>query len=80
MVNFDLPVDRSKPSVERPYPRAKELQSVDRAVDRPKRLETCTLLCTLIDRAGRPTTGPVNRPVDRQHKTGRDKGHEYWSF
>ena len=46
-----LTVDRS---VDRPHPRVGYLQSVDRPVDRPKWLASVHVLCTSVDRSGRP--------------------------
>ena len=44
-----------------PHPRVGCFQSVDRPVDRPKWLAMCTFSCTSVDRAGRPTSDPVDR-------------------
>ena len=57
-----LTVDRS---VDRPHPRVGYLQSVDRSVDRPKWLSSVHVLCTSVDRSGRPTLGPVDRSTAR---------------
>ena len=35
--------------------------SVDRLVDQPTGLQTCTCLCTSVDRIGRPASGAVDR-------------------
>ena len=45
--------------------RAKLSGPVDRPVDRPYVCQTCTRLCTSVDRNGRPAHGAVDRAVDR---------------
>ena len=78
------PVDRSvdRPSltvdqsVDRPHPRVGYLQSVDRPIDRPKWLASVHILCTSVDRSGRPTLGPV----DRQSLADSKSGLKTWVF
>ena len=57
--------------------RARLSGPVDRPVNRPFVCQTCTRLCTSVDRNGRPAHGSVDRAVDRPGLTVRS-GSDNW--